>query len=102
MIDMGAIAQEHVGKGASIFVPAMGFENDISSEDERRRRLLRSGTERMAFLRAVNPTQPYTFRMGIVQTSNVSPSRTETTGPVKSAKVSPGESECLSLVKETV
>jgi hypothetical protein len=33
MIDMGAIAQEYVSQGASVFVLAVGVEDNISPED---------------------------------------------------------------------
>jgi len=33
VIDVGAIAQEYIGKGALVLVQAVGLENDIFPED---------------------------------------------------------------------
>jgi len=45
----------------------MGFENDISPEDEGRRGLLRSRTKGLAFSTTINSAQPDPFRRGVVQ-----------------------------------
>src|SRR5262245_56892735 len=67
MIDVGAIRQEHVCKGAVVLVLAVGLENDISSEDERGRRLLRSVAEGLSLLRAVDAAEADTLRLNVVQ-----------------------------------
>jgi len=57
MVDVRAIGQEYIGKGALVLVLAVGLEDDISSEDERGRSLLGSGAKGLGFLGAVDAAE---------------------------------------------
>ncbi len=67
MIDVRAIVQEHIRQRPPVPVLAM---DDISPEDECGRRLRRSGTEGVAFLRTVDAAEADTLRMGVVEDFN--------------------------------
>ncbi len=62
LIQVHAIGQEHVSKGAPVLVLTMSLEDDISPEHERGRSLLRSGTKGLAFLRAVDAAEADALR----------------------------------------
>lgn len=70
MVDVSSVPQVHVCKGAPVLILPVGLENDISPEDERSRRLLRSFAEGLAFLRAVDATEADTFSVSVVQDFN--------------------------------
>ena len=55
----------------------MCIEDGIFPEDERGRCLLRADAEGLAFLRAIDPAEADTLRVGVVQNFMVSLSRME-------------------------
>ena len=70
VVDVSSVPQVHVCKGAPVLILPVGLKNDISPEDERSRRLLRSFAEGLAFLRAVDATEADTFSVSVVQDFN--------------------------------
>lgn len=67
VIDVSAIGHAHIREGASVIVLAVGLDDDILPEDERRHRMLRSVTEGLAFFRTIDAAQADAFRAGVVQ-----------------------------------
>ena len=67
MIDVRAIPQEHIGKGAVVLILAVGLEDDISLEDERGRSLFGIVAVGLAFLRTVDPAEADTLGVHVVQ-----------------------------------
>ena len=67
MIDVGAILQEHIPKGAPVLVLAVGQEGDFFSKDQRGRGVLGVVAVGLAFLWAVDAAQADTFRVLVVQ-----------------------------------
>ena len=76
MIDVGAIGQDHVGKGALVLVEAVRLEHDFFPKGEGRGGVLGSLAERLAPFRAVDAAEADTlcsavvekvYRIGLVQ-----------------------------------
>ena len=67
MIDVGAIRQKHIGKGAPILVLAMGLARDLLPIDESSRGLPGLFAEGLAFLRAIDAAEADAFGFVFVQ-----------------------------------
>ena len=67
MIDVAAVGQKYIGKGAPVLVEAVSLEGNLFSEDKLRRRLFRSLAVGLSLLRAVDAAETDTFRMLVVQ-----------------------------------
>ena len=67
VIDVGAIGQEYLRKGALVVVLAECLEGDCLSKDSLRSGLLRSIAVSLALLWAVDAVEADTFRVVIVQ-----------------------------------
>jgi hypothetical protein len=61
VIDVSAIGQEHIGKGALVLVLAVGLEDDFLAEDKARGRVPSPPT---AFNHYMEPVTPYFFVPG--------------------------------------
>jgi hypothetical protein len=70
VIDVGAICQEHIGNGASVFVPAECLERDSLSKDKFRGGLLGSFAIGLTFLWTVDAAEADTFGAVVVQDFN--------------------------------
>jgi hypothetical protein len=67
VIDVGPIEQTHIGKGAPVFVLAVGLKRDFLSKGELRGGLLGSRTVGLALLGAVDAAESDTFSAVVVQ-----------------------------------
>ena len=67
MIDVGAIGQKHISKGAPILVEAVSLERHVLTKDQLRGRLLRSLPVGLAFLWTVDALESDTLRVLVVQ-----------------------------------
>jgi len=67
VVDAGAIGQEHIGKGASILVEAMGLERDFFPEGKGRGNVLGIVAVGLPLLRVVDAVEADTFRALVEQ-----------------------------------
>jgi hypothetical protein len=67
VIHVGAIRQDHIGKGALVLVVAVRLDCDFFAKGEVRGGLLCTMAEGLAFLRAVDATEADTLSMVAIQ-----------------------------------
>jgi len=71
VIDVGAIGQEHIGKGAPIFVEAVSQERDFFPKGKGRGSLLGSRAVGLPLLLALDAAEADAFRVVVVQAIEV-------------------------------
>jgi hypothetical protein len=67
VIDVRAVGQEHIGKGAPVLVEAVSLERDYFPESEVRGGVLGFLAVSLAFLRTVDPAETDAFRVLVVE-----------------------------------
>ena len=67
MIDVGAIGQDHIGKGALVLVVAVRLDGDVLPEGEGRDGVLGLLPISLALLRTVDAAETYAFSVVTVQ-----------------------------------
>jgi hypothetical protein len=67
VVDVGAIGQEHIGKGALVLVEAMSLKRNFFPKGEIRSGVLGVVVKGLAFLRAIDPAEADAFRALVVQ-----------------------------------